>query len=147
MNFRQTIISAVALLAICGSVIARADEPAPYVDEDAVREAAINQHITSTCKEFSSAILKGERPEKAGLFCQETHLQLGKFRSEIGLPPAAPITLEEKASLEQSEQQIAETCTAFMQDVVNQVRTEETRSKLQGWLKSLEEEDLNQSPM
>lgn len=141
MQIRQFIVSVLALFALCGSVLAHVDEPSPYADEDAAREEAINQRITSTCKGFASAILKGEKPEKAGRFCQETHLQLDKFRSEMGLAPAAPLTVEEKVSLEQSEQMITETCTAFMQEVLDQMRTEETRSKLQALMKRLEAED------
>lgn len=140
MQIRQFIVSVLALIALCGS-LAHADEPAPYAEEEAAREEAINLRIASTCKGFASAILKGEKPEKASRYCQETHLQLDKFRSEMGMSPAAPVTLEEKASLEQSEGQITETCVAFMQDVLDLMRTEETRSKLQVLIKQLEAED------
>lgn len=140
MQIRQFIVSVLALIALCGS-LAHADEPAPYSDEETAREEAINHRINSTCKGFASAILKGEKPEKAGRFCQETHLQLDKFRSEMGMAPAAPVTLEEMASLEQSEEQITETCVVFMQDVLGLMRTEETRSKLQVLIKQLEAAD------
>lgn len=142
MKIRQFVAAALALFALCGSVLAHADEPAPYVDEEAVREAIINQLIASTCKEMTSEVLWGEREHKANLIGREYTLQLRKFRSELGLSPiSSSLTDDEYASLAQTESQIEESCTDFMQDVLNQMRTEETRSKLQSLMKQMKAED------